>query len=107
MLVEQNPWAMVIGADLPSVVVYSDGTVLRADPNSRKEPTYLVSQIRGNEWNRLLQSIGPTPAFDVLKENYSMSGPTDRPTTAVVLFGKGGRRSVSVYGYSTAPQDTR
>jgi len=106
-LLEQNPWAMVIGADLPSVVVYSDGAVLRANPSSRKEPAYLVSQIRGSEWDRLVQSIGPTPAFDVLKENYSMSAPTDQPTTTVVLFGKSGRRSVSVYGYSTAPPDTR
>ena len=107
MLVEQNPWAMVVGAGLPSVVVYSDGTVLRADPNSRRDPAYLVSQFRGNEWDRLLQSIGPTPAFDGLKESYSMLAPTDQPTTAVVLFGKSGRRSVSVYGYSLARLDTR
>jgi hypothetical protein len=107
MLVEQNPWAMVMGGDLPSVEVYSDGTVLRADPNSRKEPAYLVSQIRGNEWDRLLQSIGPTPAFDGLKETYSVSGVTDRQTTAIVLSDKGRPKRVSVYGYSISYRDAR
>lgn len=105
ILVEQNPWAMVIGAGLPSVVVYSDGTVLRADPNNQKESAYLVSQIRGNEWDRLLKSIGSTPAFDGLKETYSVSGVTDQPTTTVVLYNKGRPKKVSVYGYSIRSQD--
>jgi hypothetical protein len=107
IVVERNPWAMVMGADLPSVLVFSDGTVLRADPNSKNAPAYLVSQFRGSEWDRLMTSIGPTPAFDGLKNDYAMTTVTDRPTTAVTLFGKGGRKSVSVYGYSTAPQHTQ
>jgi hypothetical protein len=106
ILVEQDPWAMVIGADLPVVEVYSDGTVLRADPSNRADRSFLVSQLKADGSRRLLQAIGPTKAFTALDEFYNLlPNVTDQPTTQLVIFDGAHAKSVSVYGYSLGTVD--
>jgi hypothetical protein len=107
MLIEHDPWAMVIGADLPLVEVYADGTVLRADAGNTRDPGYLVSQLAPREMERLRESIGPTKELLALRDYYdSRPNVTDQPTTQLVLSAGETSKSVSVYGYALGTVDT-
>jgi hypothetical protein len=107
VLIEQDPWAMVIGADLPLVEVYADGTVLRADMSNRHDRGYLTSQLADDEMERLLASIGPTKELLTLGEFYdALPTVTDQPTTQLILFAGQQVKSVSVYGYALGTVDT-
>jgi hypothetical protein len=98
---------MVIGADLPLVEVYADGTVLRADPGNSRDRGYLISQLGPEELQRLLDSIGPTEDFLALGELYETSpAVSDQPTTELILSAGKRDKSVSVYGYSLGTVDT-
>ena len=107
ILIEQDPWAMVIGADLPLVEVYADGTVLRVDATNTRDRGYLISQLAPREMRRLRDSIGPTEEFLALRDFYDSSpNVTDQPTTQLILSAGEMDKSVSVYGYALGTVDT-
>lgn len=100
-LIERNPWAMVIGADLPLLEVYADGTVLRANPESTPDRAFLASQLTAAEMQAFQTFLDTSSSFWGLEDFYNLSPDiTDQPTTEVVLAKDGRQKRVAVYGYS-------
>lgn len=106
-VMELNPWAMVLGADLPLVEIYSDGTVLRADPMSATDRGFLVSQLTAQEMKAIRSFLKSSSSFWELEEAYDLSpNVTDQPTTEVILAKEGRQKRVAVYGYSLGTVET-
>lgn len=94
VLVERNPWLMIIGSDSPTFALYADGLVIFRRPDSTE-----YSSIRLDEANRrdLVAQIAPE-AIATLHESYSASEWTDQPTNELHVWTAGAHKAVSVYG---------
>jgi hypothetical protein len=105
VLIEHNPWAMVIGADTPRVVVFDDGTVIRRTPSKGASQRYLaVSKLAASELNDLRSALRPSASFWDLKDQYNVApNVTDMVTTELVVYSEGRFKRVEVYGY--APEE--
>lgn len=90
---ERDPWAMVLGADVPSFVLYADGEVIttpaKGDPPGRvrgrtSSATALAKQ--------LFDLLEPEPV------RRSLWGATDQPTSVFLVKGDRGWIQRTVYG---------
>lgn len=89
VLIETDPWAMVIGADVPSFALYSDGQVIyRVDGGFR-------SVLLPPEKHR---AILDAMAFSDRLTEYSISNATDQPSTQIVLIGDDKISGALIYG---------
>ena len=98
VLVEYNPWAMVIGADAPTFALYDDGTLIywkRADRDGK----YVFVRLAAYEMTEILKKLHPD-AFDSLNNHYEpAAGITDQPTYLMaVQRPDGSYKGVSIYG---------
>jgi hypothetical protein len=99
-LYERDPWLMVVGSDVPSVVVYEDGSVLYVRPSSDGgPPKQLEGHLAREEAKALAETtIGLISADEVHVEvNW-----TDQPTTEILARSpaSGGWTANSYYGLS-------
>jgi hypothetical protein len=103
VLIEHNPWAMVIGADTPRVSLFADGTVIRLEPQGEKTaPRLMVSQLTAAELAKVRSAVRPAAAFWKLEKHYNVvPGVTDQMTTELVVYDGKRFNDVSVYGYSS------
>ncbi len=88
-LYERNPWASVIGAEIPRVVVYADGTAI-----SKRDAGLVEGRVSdaGALASKLAGELLP------LSEQESIFGATDQPTTAILVETAEGWIRRSVYG---------
>ena len=102
ILIEHNPWAMVIGADTPRTAVFRDGTIIRL-----QQSRLFVSKVTGGERDRLLRAIEPSWLFWRLRDDYNvMPNVTDQITTELVINEPKQWKRVQVYGYSPDPWES-
>jgi len=98
VVVEQNPWLMVIGSDSPTFVLYNDGTLiyLRSKPTP-EEPFHRRTV---SDSARTKRELIP---YDISKmaEHYELSAATDQITTIVWTPEK----RIEVYGGWRKPRD--
>lgn len=91
-----NPWAMVLGADVPSLVVYEDGSAIAARPPAADAKRARLVEGRLPGWpelrQRLRQALEPVPTHT------TVWGATDQPTTLVLMDVGAGWLRRSVYG---------
>lgn len=107
VLVEHNPWAMVIGADTPRVSLFDDGTVIRLEPRGEKDaPRLMVSQLTAAELAKVRKDVHPGAGFWKLADHYNvMPGVTDMMTTELVVYDGQKFKDTSVYGYAPEKWD--
>jgi len=99
ILVAHDPWAQVIGADIPRTEVFSDGTVIVMRAGA-EGPELMTGHLSADELHDLRSRLGPTDRFLSLKESYDLApGLSDLPTVEVVLTANGRRKRVTAYGY--------
>lgn len=101
---ERDPWAMVIGSDVPSFVLYADGTVI-------------LSPITGEPPGRIVGRTADARALSAklfaLLENEpvrrTLWGATDQPTTAFLIRSDKGWIQRTVYGMTAGckPSNSR
>jgi hypothetical protein len=92
VLLETDPWAMVLGAESPRFALYGNGLAIYRTADGFRQ--ILLDRKRASD----LQNSVNVGALACLKEHYSTSNSTDQPSE-YLLFGRGGRLSkVSVYG---------
>ena len=105
VLIEHNPWAMVIGADTPRAEIFTDGTFIRLDAGDpARAPRLFVSQLTPAELARVGKAIRPSAAFWRLKDQYNVApNVTDQVTTELVV--REGERAKQVYVYGYAPEE--
>jgi hypothetical protein len=92
VLVETNPWAMVLGSDSPRFALYDDGVVIY-----RTKDGFRHVRLDAERAEDLRKAVNVN-TLSCLKKNYSTSSWTDQPSE-YLFFGRGGRLShISVYG---------
>ena len=88
-LYQKDPWAMVLGAEIPSLVIYADGTVLRAAPSPPRLVEGRITRIPTGDLEALLAA---EPAHS------STTMATDQPTVTILVDTPKGWLVRSVYG---------
>ena len=83
VLRESNPWLMVIGSDVPTIVVYEDGLVVYQKLAGQKAEGLMVNV--GPEAARALVSGLAPPDFMALPARMSVTAATDQPTVGIAL----------------------
>lgn len=90
VLIERNPWLMVIGSDSPIFALYNNGYLIYFE----KGKGYLSAKLNKNQ----IKEFIPNKSFKNLKPYYSLSDWTDQPTNSIFYWENNKKYSVSVYG---------
>jgi hypothetical protein len=97
--IQTNPWAMVLGADTPRLVLYEDGTMICMARGGSGSPTHLLSKLSPADMDQELQRIQALGTLSGLKRHYEMTRVTDRPSDLFYVDVGGGPPLVTeVYG---------
>lgn len=111
VLVETNPWLMVMGSDTPSFVLYEDGQVIyrerSAEKSANKESRYLWKLMTSAQLQSLkvtLASFGPYPKGN---NRINLTEFSDQPETKLYLNFDETKLVASIYGirFATASRE--
>ncbi len=92
VLVNTDPWAMVMGADSPRFALYEDGLVIFQSGDGYKQARLDPAQIKA-----LLHSVD-VGALACVTGRYQAADMTDQPTSNIFLGRGGALTTISVYG---------
>jgi hypothetical protein len=92
VLVERDPWLMVIGSDSPSFALYDDGEAIYWTKTG-----YKSVKLDKADLARLIGRLD-LGTLACLDEYYDAASATDQPTEVLTIFNGDKRSSVSVYG---------
>lgn len=98
VMLETNPWLMVIGSDTPSFVLYEDGQVIYAKTNGVYAGRYHWKALTIEELRSLkakLASLGP---YRKGLDRIELSNVSDQPETKLFLRFEGVELAASIYG---------
>lgn len=84
VLVETNPWLMVIGSDVPTIAIYESGNVVYKRAEKKKMKYYSVV-LDSTETQNLIYSLGITDSLVNMKEYIEAASYTDQPTNELIL----------------------
>lgn len=98
VLIERNPWLMVIGSDSPSFVLYDNGTLifLKAVESGKRE--YFHVSLDNDSLKGTVKELTPSGDFLKLNDNYRLSNLTDKPTEEFIMDLADFKKKVAVYG---------
>lgn len=98
VLLENNPWAMVLGADSPTFALYEDGTIIQRTPTG-----FMTARLTAKELEKLLAGLH-LEAMPPLYGRYHAAESTDQPKQDLLIYW--GKRPVfiSVYGSLKDPE---
>jgi len=91
VVIERDPWAMVMGSDSPRLALYDDGTLICASEKPSMEQPFVSRKIANTA--KFGKEIAP---FDLTKlgKSYLLSNATDQITTIIWTPAK----SIGIYG---------
>lgn len=92
ILIEYNPWIMIIGSDSPTFALYNDGLTIFYDQNKGYQSVVLSKEE--------LRNFKVDPNLFKLKDYYELFNGTDLPTTSIYVWNNGKRKSIEVCGLS-------
>jgi len=96
VLIETDPWLMVIGSDVPSFALYENGQIIYKKTSDNKTE-YLEVQNDREKTQQIIKSFGITDSLMKQKDFTKASNWTDQPTN-VMIFNFNTSRRISVYG---------
>ena len=100
ILIETNPWAMVIGADTPRVAVYDDGEVIFAKEQNQRVQYYQLT-LDAPSLKTMRTQLSALLSINDLKLSYELVRATDQPEAKFYLSDKKRELVTSVYGLSS------
>ena len=102
ILIQSDPWAMVIGSDTPRVAIYDDGQVIF--PKKVKDRLiYHEVKLNKAELDKVRERIKPVLALKDLKPSYDIKPNVTDQLEAMFYFHDGKREvATSVYGLMAA-----
>ena len=100
VLMEQDPWLMVIGSDTPRVAVYENGDVVFVKKTGERTYAYHYAKLTPGELGALSQMWAPLVARPLAKKHFTLSDATDQPTAALYFANGTVQWAASVYGLS-------
>ena len=97
VLIEQNPWLMVIGSDVPRLAVYDNGDVIFLKQTGKDDYEFRVAHLTPDELRSLEQKW--EPLFNAKLKNYYdlIPGVTDQTTSK--LYVSRGDQTVAINAY--------
>ncbi|MVZ65366.1 hypothetical protein GQF61_05825 [Sphingobacterium sp. DK4209] len=96
VLVETDPWLMVIGSDVPTFALYENGQIIYKKIVNKEWKYFEVSNDRETT-QKIVKSFGITDSLMKQKDFIEASSWTDQPTNVMILnFDT--VRQISVYG---------
>ena len=99
VLVQTNPWLMVVGSDTPMVTIYEDGQVVYLKRRSGKKPELYHKRLAPGELKKVKQKLQSFGDYANIKRRYNLAeGAKDLPETKIYLALKGKEIITSVYG---------
>lgn len=99
VLIQTDPWLMVIGSDTPMVAIYDDGQVLYWKKGEKREQTLLQTQLDTDALKKIKDTLSSFGDYSKLKHRYDMNpNATDLPETKIYLSLNGKEFATSVYG---------
>jgi hypothetical protein len=84
VLIESDPWLMVIGSDSPSFVLYDSGKIIYRLVENNKLVRYLTI-LNQNELNEFIKYLSIDESLFDLDSMIMLGGPTDQPTNILYL----------------------
>lgn len=102
VLIEFDPWGMVLGSDSPTFALYDNGLVIY-----RYDGGYYSIQLDAAPSGDLLGRFGVTAAFGELEDYYDTVLMTDQPSNGLHVWQDGQRKTVWVYGDLRADPEAR
>lgn len=96
VLIEQNPWKMVIGSDTPTFALYENGQIIYKQKIDEKIHLLTV-KLTNLEKNELLEDIIDFNIFN--EDNFIVARrATDQPTNIFILTNSDSTKTIRVYG---------
>lgn len=96
VLIETDPWLMVIGSDVPTFALYENGQIIYKKVVDKKWKYFEVSNDRETT-QKIIKSFGITDSLMKQRDYIEASNSTDQPTN-IMLLNFDTVRQVSVYG---------
>jgi hypothetical protein len=100
VLIETNPWAMVIGADTPRVAVYDDGEVIFVKEQNQR-PQYYQLTLDAPSLKTMRAQLSALLSVHDLKHSYELVRATDQPEAKFYVSDRKRELVTSVYGLSS------
>ena len=98
VLIQTDPWLMVIGSDTPMVTIYDDGQVVYLKREKEKPPLLLAKQLNTNELAVIRKKLASFGDYSKLKGYYDLAPHvTDLPETKIYLSPEDGNLVTTVY----------
>lgn len=99
VLIQTDPWLMVIGSDTPMVTIYDDGQVVYLKREKEKPSVLLTKQLNANELAVVRKKLASFGDYSKLKRYYDLAPHvTDLPETKFYLSPDDGDLVTTVYG---------
>lgn len=99
VLMEFDPWNMVLGSDSPRFVLYDNGRVIFIRRDKMGDFEFATSQLDEDDFEELREAFAVGEDFYALDEYYDLLLPTDQPNNFIHVWDEElGEKSVGVYG---------
>jgi len=99
VLIQSDPWLMVVGSDTPMLAIYDDGQVIYLRRDGEGIPTYVCKQLTQQELERTKKELAASGDFSAIKAHYNLApNVTDMPETKIYLSLNSRTTVTSVYG---------
>lgn len=106
VLIQTDPWLMVIGSDTPMVAIYDDGQVVYLKREKDKPPVYVTKQLDSEALAETRKKLLAFGDYSNVKRYYDMAPEvTDQPETRIYLSLGQTKFVTRVYGLMVS--DTR
>lgn len=92
VLLENDPWASVMGSDSPIFALYEDGTVIQKSANG-----FITTRLANPEMNQLLGRLD-LPSLSRSHGRFDAADATDQPEQNLLIYRTASPVFVSVYG---------
>jgi hypothetical protein len=99
VLIQTNPWLMVIGSDTPMITIYEDGQVIHLKQEKGKAPQYVHTQLSEQGLGEVTKKLLSFGNFAGIKREYNLAPNVfDLPETKIYLNLNGVKLVTIVYG---------
>lgn len=105
VLIEYDPWRMVIGSDSPTFVLYQNGQVIYTRETEDGDMEYASVFLNRQDYKNLVDTL-VDEQFYTLEDYYEATLWTDQPSNWILVWDdKGNKKQVGVYGALRQPDD--
>ena len=101
ILIQTNPWLMVIGSDVPRVALYEDGQLIYLVKEKGASAHYLYKQFTEAELLAVKGRLASCGDWHNCKDYYDLVPGTDQPETQIYMDIDGQQIVTRIYGLTT------